>query len=826
MNIRIRIIACLAILYMMITLILFTGRAENLDHNPEYTAYNQGIATTTGVYFMENWNKYGRIYRINESGDVLNMVSARDIKMDYVHAIEVANDKVYAVYSVNIPLIKEDYKIYRVAIYGPYLEIINASKPFIIDSDERISSIDIIGDAVYVTTVGFNGDKANVYDLTSSIPELDEQGFLTQEAEAEVDQDALNGLKRQTSIVYRTSEGGRFFSEAYYDGETVVISYDTDRLTGKFAPDLSVSSAVSKMHFNLAQLVRLYFNYLSWWIAGLIIMIILTILLMILLRHKNRSVYTFVATEVVYLIMLSGAIFFVKQQFDRSELRQNVRYGVLGANLMYDYMPNLGKTDFSDRDFYESDGYQNMVTALRRFFQSGYNDEIFYDMFLIRTKTGVIAVDVGGFARENASYVYGSAMNDVRQQLMKHSSMAYSTFKIMDENMVAVGIPNADPSIDTAMIVICRETGVYNYLWSDMRYVVLFFVIAFLIGSLIIALIFYVQTRDLAYLEHTMRDVALGRTRIAVPETPAQDMTGMWNSLSEIVKRMEEINYDKFKIFEAYYRFAPKNVETIMGKDSIFDVKNGDTTKVDGTLMLLSSEKGDRIEKRVESLTSVMSYMSRFTEKQEGIMVSQDSALSVLKFFFLDDYMQTVQGATQFLHRNSSDVDAGFVSGFLYNGSFVYGVAGVTSQSLSFITSKNSRVYEEYATWFNDLRIPLVITESVMKRENTGQVRYIGFIMLDGGRRRIDLYEVIDAESAKIRQLKLASRDKFEETLNLVYSKEYYLARNRFSEILKECPEDNLAKWYLFECESYLNSETDPALEGALHIRYDEQEIR
>ena len=42
------------------------------------------------------------------------------------------------------------------------------------------------------------------------------------------------------------------------------------------------------------------------------------------------------------------------------------------------------------------------------------------------------------------------------------------------------------------------------------------------------------------------------------------------SDLAEICKRMEEISYDKFRIFEAYYRFAPKNIETIMSRDSIF----------------------------------------------------------------------------------------------------------------------------------------------------------------------------------------------------------------------------------------------------------------
>ena len=189
----------------------------------------------------------------------------------------------------------------------------------------------------------------------------------------------------------------------------------------------------------------------------------------------------------------------------------------------------------------------------------------------------------------------------------------------------------------------------------------------------------------------------------------------------------------------------------------------------------------------------------------------------MLRFFFLQDFVQTVSGATQFLHRNISDENAQFVSGFLYHEEFIYGVAGVSSQSLCYITSPNTRELEEYAVWFSGMRIPLVLTETVAKREDAGQLRYIGFINLSPDNRQIKLYEAIDAESARLRQLKLTTRGKFEETMELFYSKEYYLARNQFSEILKECPEDSLAKWYLFESERYLNGELAPS-DGELRI--------
>jgi hypothetical protein len=42
--------------------------------------------------------------------------------------------------------------------------------------------------------------------------------------------------------------------------------------------------------------------------------------------------------------------------------------------------------------------------------------------------------------------------------------------------------------------------------------------------------------------------------------------------------------------------------------------------------------------------------------------------------------------------------------------------------------------------------------------------------------------------------------------LGLFYSNDFYLARNSFSEVLKENPDDKIARWYLFNCEHNLNN--------------------
>ncbi len=820
MSIRGRIIACLCILSVLVSLVILSQVTGDIVHVPEYTEFNNGISATTGNYYMENWNHKGRLYLVNRSGDVLDMTNSSDVDMDMIHSIDIANDSIYAVYSMVYKFSEDEYHIYKVASYSPDLKLMAYTGDFLIDGDETVKSIDVDTEDMYITTIGVDEDTLNVYEI--SMEELKEPDgpiidVYSQNSVKEI-QDYLKNLQQPVSIVYRESDGSSLFSDAYYNGTDVVILLNSDALSGKFLPDYRVKSAVEAMHFNIAQQMSLYSNYVTWWLGGLLIWFILMLLIYMMLRRRNRSVYVLIITLIIYLIILAGAFYFVKNHYDISETRQNVRYAVLAMRQQFDYWPDLDTAGMDEPDFYESEDYSYFVRQLKRYINSGHNKTVFRDIFIMKKSTGDIKVDAEGFDRENASFVYGGTLADIQTQMKQHSSYAVSTFWLENKLMMAVALPDDNPASDYCLVTICYTDAALKTFWNDSKKVLILFVLVFLIGSVLIGFIFYLENLDLKSLEHAMRDTALGRTKLSVPDTPAEDMKSMWNSLSEICKRMEEINYEKFRIFEAYYRFAPKNIETIMGKDSIFDVNNGDMTNIMGTLMLLSSGSEGFGEKKVKSLTNIMSYMSQFSDEQEGILVSQDSSLSLLKFLFLEDYTSTAARATQFLHRNSSDEDADFVSGFLYDDHFIYGVAGIKAQSLSFLTSPRSKEMEDYAVWFRELRIPLVVTEGVAKREDPGQTRYIGFIVLEPDGQRVNLYEVIDAEIARLRQVKLTTRSKFEETLELFFNKEYYLARNQFSEILKECPEDNIARWYLFESERYLNGEIKEEDEGKFRV--------
>ena len=81
--------------------------------------------------------------------------------------------------------------------------------------------------------------------------------------------------------------------------------------------------------------------------------------------------------------------------------------------------------------------------------------------------------------------------------------------------------------------------------------------------------------------------------------------------------------------------------------------------------------------------------------------------------------------------------------------------------------------------------------------------RYVGYI--EEGEYKFKLYEIVDAYSVAERQRRIETAEKFAEAMKLFYQSDFYFARTLFTEILKDCPDDDVAKHYIFKCESCLD---------------------
>ena len=321
--------------------------------------------------------------------------------------------------------------------------------------------------------------------------------------------------------------------------------------------------------------------------------------------------------------------------------------------------------------------------------------------------------------------------------------------------------------------------------------------------GVICTVILWFQGRRLKRLASAMKSVASGRLEVKKPVICSKKIRMLWNGLAELARQMKTGNYNQSCMLQAYYRFVPKNMGQIFQKNSMIDVKSGDRRNISGTMAVISN--GMQYTggiKELGHINRLLDEIGRYQLEEQGLMMSFDNNLSMVKLLFLEENCRTVALGMNFLHMLGMNT----ASMLLYHSDFVYGIVGTERQSAALLASQDNEALEEYAEHMREWGLHLVITESVKEREQIEEgLRYIGYVVHGGSEKKTRLYEVLEACESRERSAKLACRKRFAKALSLFYENDFYLARSAFSDILKEVPEDTLSKWYLFACEKYLN---------------------
>lgn len=342
---------------------------------------------------------------------------------------------------------------------------------------------------------------------------------------------------------------------------------------------------------------------------------------------------------------------------------------------------------------------------------------------------------------------------------------------------------------------------------------------------------------------------------------PGHEIGTIWISLKKMCKALQKKNYIHANVLQSYYRFVPRKLEKLLKKETIMEVKVGDVRYINGTLGVISVAEQEEVYKNINH-TEYMKYVnqcfrtiSRNSEENQGILLSNDFNLSSVKIMFPDSPGKAVTSGIEIVNALTG---AGNLTTNLpgislesqsqcrpvvvvHSAPFLYGIAGTEEQAFPFISSGEIEVLSRFVPEFRKTGIRMVITEhTVKKMKRYYNMRYIGYVVSKAEKDAVvtgsfqqyqkdacdkqecknekntfRLYEILDVYSEMEKNVRLKEDAEFQEGIQMFYRNDFYLARSHFAEVLKECPGDGIAKWYLFTCEAMLNEENYE------EIRYD-----
>ena len=793
-----RIPMIIGLVWLLMATALYGYGVWNGQPDGIYTYDNDGCTINQKVYVSDNESTKGRIYEMDLYGNVTDFFSTSELQEQaQIHEVTTDGEKLYAVMEILKPSSEGSQREYIILEFENGLQIARMTPVISLYENDRLTDLSVDENACYLSTVTADGAAASVYEVS-----------LQQLTDPET---AAQTVLEMESSLRREAAPGRTFVEAAYEMGGLSVRTDADLVSGPFALDDSIRYTYSRCHMSFGQLMSLHGNYRVYWLFAVAAGWLVVFLLHLLFKNHNRVIYTVMVVELVLFMVILGGLGVLVSRQVQTENKAKTRWLSAVLNGVLNDVGDLSQIPFAEDYFYTSDSYAGLLGYLNMAYTQTAEDGC-VDLFFADASDLTIRVSTSGRNYETVDARYFKLGSEAAASLIRPGSITNEYFTLDGTDYQIYAAAKKDATVDDYVLFgVYLDDSLAIENWQT-ELVAAFLIFA--LASLFCILILTGQSADLGILAHSMQLVAKGKTDVKRPRVYGGDMRILWNALGEIQKKIRSVNYAKFLTFEAYYRFAPKNIERLLNKESITEVTSGDVIRLKGTMAMISTVGArDGSEQEIDRLNRLIAMVGRYQEEKDGVFVSGDGALSILRLLYMEHNTNTLNSSVDFLKEFSEQeaAQSGSVPRttiLLHYSSFVYGVAGTNQQSSAFLVSPDTDEIEHFAAWFRERGLRLVISEDVKKRENyEGALRCIGYIQMESSGKKINMYEVLDAYDVRERDCRLAVCDRFAQALELFYQHDFYLARSAFSDILKEFPTDEISKWYLFTCETYLNME-------------------
>jgi len=733
-------------------------------------------------YVAENPGRGAWLYRINSAGVAQKPVRLRGISEEAEAEGILFRQGPCVLLGGSLQKDGKEYHAYQILCFGTDMALTEKSVLLIPEQEGELSGFSYADGIYFLTILTEGGRQAYVYGIDSADcmrPAAD----MAEKNVPEKETSDKNIERTAAHVVGGTPfkpADGRYFADARYQEWQFVCRLDD----GSGAEGLSEPAEFAEIYKNrkvsFSFILQIMQDVLLQSMGVLVIGFLAIGILMAFLKGRSRTVYLIFLTEAVLFVSVAagtGAVYLAQRE---AEEEGDFRLaGYYMRNLLKE-QNGLSQMGFEAEDFYGSEGYYALRKGMADLAGAPGMEGRLYDLAVVRASDSQVLASISGRNGSRADTLYGEAGKIVVEQLSQGNPHVKVPFSIGHKNYDMAGVfPEGSVRAEYVLLgAIDREnTGKYaeELLVQDIGWGIL----AFLTASAALTMLLIVQGEEMKRLEEAMERL----------------MDGL----------REELHYNKYRILKAYDRFAPKQIEKLLRKNSIAEVESGDVRNLKGTVAMVGMRAtGLEGDKMAELLGRFIQAVEKQQEK--GILISSNCGLSMIRILYPDGEGNPMAFGTG-LSRDMQDdrmMNKMQAAILLYDAGFTYGVVGTNTQSFIFLQEEGACLPEKYLFWLGDMGLRLLATREVLQSgRGHWDTRYIGYI--GEKQERTELYEILDVCPEQERKAKRKADEKFQKALALFYQFDFYLARSGFADVLKEAPQDKLSKWYLFTCEKYLD---------------------
>ena len=289
----------------------------------------------------------------------------------------------------------------------------------------------------------------------------------------------------------------------------------------------------------------------------------------------------------------------------------------------------------------------------------------------------------------------------------------------------------------------------------------------------------------------------------------------------EKLQAQQQLNQELSKVNTAFGRFVPHRFLQSIGRNSVLDVKLGDSVEREVTV-LFSDIRGYTTlsenmspEENFQFLNTYLGRLGPVIQQHRGF-VNQYYGDGIMALFMEgpDDAIKAAEEMQKTIHAfNLQREKAGLTpitAGIgIHSGPLMMGVIGDTLRMDTGVVSDSVNTASRMEGLTKYFQAPILMSDatySKLKHPDSYAHRFLGKVVVKGRKEVVEIYEFYGGDEEAIFEKKSLINKRFGEALSFYYKKEFSQAASILDQLLDEYPDDTPSQYYKQLCIDYILS--------------------
>ena len=279
----------------------------------------------------------------------------------------------------------------------------------------------------------------------------------------------------------------------------------------------------------------------------------------------------------------------------------------------------------------------------------------------------------------------------------------------------------------------------------------------------------------------------------------------------------------QMRLTEAYQRFVPKQLLTILNKDSILDVQLGDQVQKEMSILFsdirsfTSLSESMSPEENFRFVNKYLSKMGPIVRDNHGYIDKYigDSIMALFDRSPEDAVHTSVKMLDALRVYNKERIQEGnnpILIGIGVNtGKMMLGTLGESDRMEGSVISDAVNLAARLEGLTKLYKTPLLLSEETLLKigDSIFDTRLIDKVAVKGKENPVMVYEVLNGEYTDLRDAKKSTLLKFKKGFELYQNQQFENALEFFKTCIEKVPEDGVAELYIERCEKLISSGWD-----------------